>query len=66
MRVVVGPHPERQALVQRAARQPLELGHARLQHRHAPVGRELHRLADPLVLFHAPSTYRAAGARSPQ
>ena len=52
MRVVVGAHPQRQALVQRAAGEPVEFGGAGLEHGHAPVGGELDGLADPLVVLH--------------
>ena len=51
VRVVVGAHPQRQALVQRAAGEPVELGGAGLEHGHAPVGGELDGLADPLVVL---------------
>src|SRR5271157_1936616 len=51
MRVVVGTHAERQALVQGAAGEPVEFGGAGLEHRHAPVGGELDGLADPLVVL---------------
>ncbi len=49
MRVVVGPHAQGQALVQRAAGEPVQLGGAGLEDRHAAVGGQLDRLVDPLV-----------------
>ena len=61
MRVVVGADPECQALVQRAAGEPVEFGGAGLEHGHAAVGGELDGLADPLVVLPARTqTYKAA------
>ena len=49
VRVVVGPDAERQALVQRAAGEPVQLGGADFEHRHAAVGSQLDGLLDPVV-----------------
>ena len=53
MRVVVGADTQRQALVQRAAGEPVEFGGAGLEHGHPAVRGQLDGLADPLVVLHA-------------
>ena len=51
MCVLVGAHPQRDALVDRAARQPVKLGRPRLKYRDPRLRRQLHGLRDPLVLL---------------
>ncbi len=49
MGVGIRPDPQRQALVHRAAGQPVKLGPASLHDRDPGVGGQFDRLADPLV-----------------
>ena len=49
MRVLVGRHGERDALVQRAARDPVEVAAGHLQDRHARLGGQVHGLGDAFV-----------------
>jgi hypothetical protein len=49
VRVFVGPHAQREALVQRAAGEPVQLGGAGLEHRHAASGGQLDGLGHPLI-----------------
>jgi hypothetical protein len=52
MRVVIGPDPQGQALVQRAAGEPVQFGGARLQDGYPAVGGQLDGLAYPIVVLH--------------
>src|SRR5262249_11301244 len=49
MRVGIWPDPERQALVYRSRRQPVEFGASGLDNRDPGIGSQLDCLADPLV-----------------
>ena len=67
VRVVVGPHPQGQALVHRAAGEPVQLGGAGLEDRHAAVGGQLDGLVDPLVAGDpGPDVQHGRGHAGPQ
>ena len=51
MRVLVGTHPKRDALVNRIARQPVELGQPGLEDRDPRIGCQLHGFRDAFVLL---------------
>ena len=67
VRVAVPPDPQRDALVNRAAAEPVQLRPARLYDRDAEVGGQHHGLTDPLVLIE-PGTdmQRGRGHGGPQ